>query len=105
MAFHGDGDTFAAFSGLVPVCFILNRTCMTDKKTNEFRIRACSKRELAALYFPETVDPNVAVANLRYLFHRNPELRKALAEAHYHPRDRMLTPLQVRAIVEFLGEP
>ena len=67
--------------------------------------RMPSKRELAALYFPETVDPNVAVANLRYLFHRNPELWKALAEAHYHPRDRMLTPLQVRAIVEFLGEP
>lgn len=58
MAFRGDGDTFAAFSGLVPVCYYCN-----------------------------------------------PELRKVLAEAHYHPRDRMLTPLQVRAVVEFLGEP
>lgn len=78
---------------------------MTKKNETGFRIRAYSKRELAALYFPETVDPNVAVGNLRYLFHRNHELEKTLAEAHYHPRDRIFTPLQVKAIVEFLGEP
>lgn len=83
----------------------LKPAVMTEKEETVFRVRAYSKWELAALYFPETVDPRVAVTNLRNLIRRNPELREELSAAHYRPRDRMFTPLQVRGIVEYLGEP
>ncbi len=36
-----------------------------------FRIRPYSKKELAKLYFPETVNADSAVANLRNLMKRN----------------------------------
>ena len=70
-----------------------------------FRIRPYSKRELAGLYFPFTKNADTAVKNLNNLMHRNPDLRNELAEASYHSRCRMLTPLQVRIIVRYLGEP
>ena len=70
-----------------------------------FRIRPYSKRELAMLYFPCTKNGETAVKNLHNLMHRNPDLMNELAEARYQPRCRMLTPLQVRIIVRYLGEP
>ncbi len=70
-----------------------------------FRIRPYSKRELAMLYFPSTKNRNSAVKNLHNLMHRNPDLMKELAEARYQPRCRILTPLQIRIIVRYLGEP
>lgn len=70
-----------------------------------FRIRPYSKRELAMLYFPYTKNGESAVKNLHNLMHRNPDLMKELAETRYHSRCRMLTPLQVRIIVRYLGEP
>lgn len=70
-----------------------------------FRIRPYSKRELAILYFPCTKNVESAVKNLHNLMRRNPDLMNELAEARYHPRCRMLTPLQVRIIVRYLGEP
>lgn len=70
-----------------------------------FRIRPYSKRELAMLYFPCTKNGETAVKNLHNLMHRNPDLMKELAEARYQPRCRIVTPLQVRIIVRYLGEP
>ena len=39
-----------------------------------FRIRPYSKRELARLYFPDTVNEESAIANLRNLMKHNPHL-------------------------------
>ena len=61
-----------------------------------FRIRPYSKRELARLYFPETVHADSAVANLRNQIRRIPNLVRDLAE---------FTPKQVGILVRYLGEP
>lgn len=70
-----------------------------------FRIRPYSKRELARLYFPDTLLDESAVANLRNLIKRNPELLEELKKAHYNPHNKILTPRQVSIIADFLGEP
>lgn len=70
-----------------------------------FKIRPYTKRELAKLYFPDTVNEETAVANLRNLMRRNPELLDELEEAHYRTRDKVFTPRQVGILVRFLGEP
>lgn len=70
-----------------------------------FRIRPYSKRALAKLYFPSTKNEVTAVANLRNLMLRNPDLTAELADAHYKPYDKVFTPRQVGIIVRYLGEP
>lgn len=70
-----------------------------------FRIRPYSKRELAKLYFPETANAESAVANLRNLMNRNPELKDELTEVRYKAHDKVFTPKQVSIIVRYLGEP
>ncbi len=76
-----------------------------EMNETSFRIRPYSKRELAELYFPETGNARSAVANLRNLLHRNPELIRELGEASYKSRDKMFTPKQVSILVRYLGEP
>ena len=70
-----------------------------------FRIDPYPKRELARLYFPFTENADTAVANLRKLMKRNPELMSELAAARYKPHAKVLTPRQVKIIVHYLGEP
>ena len=70
-----------------------------------FRIGPYPKRELARLYFPFTENADTAVANLRNLMTRNPELMSDLAAARYKPHAKVFTPRQVRIIVRYLGEP
>ena len=70
-----------------------------------FRIRPYSKRELARLYFPETVHADSAVANLHNQIRRIPALVRELAEANYRTRDKVFTPKQVSILVRYLGEP
>ena len=70
-----------------------------------FRIRPYSKRELARLYFPDTVNDESAVANLRNLIRRVNGLGEELKEAGYKPRDKIFTPKQVGILVHYLGEP
>lgn len=60
--------------------------------------------ELAQLYFPRST-PRSAVTQLHRWIMLNPDLRSRLAELHFRPRQRALTPLQHEAVVEFLGEP
>lgn len=74
-------------------------------KEMTFRIRPYSKRELAQLYFPDTVNGETAVANLRNLMRRNPDLLHELANARYKAHDKIFTPKQVGIIVGYLGEP
>lgn len=73
--------------------------------TSTFKMRPYSKKELAALYFPDTAQSATAVANLRNLMRRNPALLDELTEALYKPRDKIFTPRQVRIIIRYLGEP
>lgn len=70
-----------------------------------FKIRPYTKRELACLYFPFTENEETAVANLRNLMKRNPELANELESALYRTHSKVFTPLQVRIIVRYLGEP
>ena len=70
-----------------------------------FRIRPYSKRELARLYFPDTVNDESAVANLRNLIRRVIGLGEELKEAGYKPYDKIFTPKQVGILVRYLGEP
>ena len=70
-----------------------------------FRIRPYSKRELARLYFPETVHADSAVANLRNQIRRIPDLVRELAEANYRTHEKVFKPKQVGILVRYLGEP
>lgn len=70
-----------------------------------FRIRPYSKRELARLYFPDTVNDESAVANLRNLIRRVNGLGEELKEAGYKPYDKIFTPKHVGILVRYLGEP
>ncbi len=70
-----------------------------------FRIRPYSQKELVKLYFPDTRNEDSAVANLRNLMKRNPDLLEELAAACYKPHDKVFTPRQVSIIVRYLGEP
>jgi hypothetical protein len=66
--------------------------------------RIYAKQELALLYFPDR-DPHTAVINLNHMIHRCPPLEKALKATHIGRFSKLLTPKQVRLIVEYLGEP
>jgi len=70
-----------------------------------FRIRPYSKRELAKLYFPDTVNEESAIANLRNLMKHNPNLLAELKEANYKTHNKTFTPKQTGIIVHYLGEP
>lgn len=60
--------------------------------------------DLALLYFPRSTVRS-ASEQLRRWISLNPDLQRRLAELHYQPRQRALTPLQREAIERFLGEP
>ncbi|WP_455626528.1 DUF4248 domain-containing protein [Parabacteroides sp.] len=70
-----------------------------------FKIRPYSKRELAKLYFPDTVNEESATANLRNLMKYNPDLLTELKGANYKTHNKIFTPKQVGIIVHYLGEP
>ena len=70
-----------------------------------FRIRPYSKRELAKLYFPDTINEESAIANLRNLMKHNPDLLAELKETYYKTHNRTFTPRQIGIIVQYIGEP
>ncbi len=69
-----------------------------------FAIKAYSKRELAILYFP-LISPEAATRQLQLWIERCSELNNELKNCNYIHRQRILTPKQVRLIVEYFGEP
>ncbi|MBP3227929.1 MAG: DUF4248 domain-containing protein [Bacteroidaceae bacterium] len=69
-----------------------------------FTIRTYTKKELALMYFPESL-PRTAVQHLMSWIHRCRTLERSLLESGYTPTSKGFTPRQVRAIVEALGEP
>lgn len=72
--------------------------------TNEFPIRAYTKKELALLYFPDST-PGTAVKHLMVTIRRNDMLWDELQAMGYYNRRKTFTPREVRAIVDWLGAP
>ena len=72
--------------------------------SNDFAIRAYTKKELALLYFPYST-PRTAVNHLMSWIHRCDWLWQQLLAMGYNIHSKAFTPRQVKAIVEELGEP
>ncbi len=69
-----------------------------------FEIRSYGVAELAVLYQPQ-VQPNAAVRTLQRWIDRYPGLRQQLMDAGWHSKTKIITPAQVKLIVEALGAP
>lgn len=69
-----------------------------------FKIQFYTKKELGLMYFPES-SPRAASAHLVMWLKRNRQLMEMLLLLGYRPTDKCFTPLQVKAIVDCLGEP
>lgn len=72
---------------------------------NEERFSPYSKRELAMMYFPNNLNEQSAVTNLRRMMYRIPELMDELRKAYYNPRGRSFTSRQVGILFHYLGQP
>lgn len=73
--------------------------------TEEFRIRAYSKQELAQRYFPDVKLPHTAVNRMMSLINAYEDLVWELEKVGYQKTCKYLTPRQVAIIVDYLGEP
>ena len=71
----------------------------TRKTTNSICLT-----DLALRYFPRSTKRS-ASEQLRRWMRLNPDLQRRLAELHFQPRQRVLTPLQHEAVLRYLGEP
>ena len=69
-----------------------------------FKIRSYGYGELALLYFPNSTKSSASTQLGRWV-RQNEKLRNQLDECGYKPRKKILTPNQVRIIVEAFGEP
>ena len=69
-----------------------------------FIIRAYGRTELAQCYFPH-LNSQVAYRKLQHWIDYYPHLRERLNATTTHPRSRVYMPVQVRMIVEAIGEP
>ena len=70
----------------------------------EFIIRTYTKKELALMYFPESY-PRTAVNHLMAWIRRCDPLWEKLLKMGYCKTSKAFSPKQVKAIVEYLGEP
>ena len=71
---------------------------------NEFKIRAYGRMELAQLYSPELTDI-AAYRKMKKWISLCPGLLQRLYDLGYESKRRSFTPLEVRVIVDALGEP
>lgn len=71
---------------------------------NEFKIRAYGRMELAQLYSPALTDI-AAYRKMKKWITVCPGLLQRLYDLGYDPQRRSFTPLEVRVIVDALGEP
>lgn len=69
-----------------------------------FTIRAYGYGELALLYFPNSTKKSASTQLGRWV-RQNQTLKTKIQELGFTPGKKLLTPNQVRAIVEVLGEP
>ena len=70
----------------------------------EFVIRSYSYCELAMLYFPNSTKKS-ASAQLGRWIRGNEKLKKQWIEMGFKPRKKILTPSQVKSVVEIFGAP
>lgn len=70
----------------------------------EFVIRSYGYGELAQQYFPN-INKKSATDQFRKWINSSNTLKNKLAELGYKPRQRILTPKQVKYIIEEFGEP
>ena len=71
---------------------------------DEFEVRSYGWQESAVLYGPDLM-PASAGKRLSKWVGVNPELKAELQGNGWRKGKKMLTPLQVRTIVQYLGEP
>ena len=71
---------------------------------DDFKIRMYTKKELALMYFPESY-PRTAVNHLMVWIRRCDPLWNELLDMGYRKTSKAFSPKQVKAIVEYLGEP
>ena len=69
-----------------------------------FVIRAYGRTELAQCYFPN-LSPQSAYRKLESWIDYHPTLRDRLRSTSTNPHSRVYMPVQVRMIVEAIGEP
>ena len=69
-----------------------------------FEIRAYGRTELAQCYFP-SLTPQSAYRKLESWIDYHPTLRDRLRATSTNPHSRVYMPVQVRLIVEAIGEP
>ena len=79
---------------------------MNTMEAESFPIRAYGRTELAQCYFP-TLNPQAAYRKLQSWIDYSPNLRARarLNAVNGNPRSRIYMPVQVRMIVEAIGEP
>lgn len=70
----------------------------------EFIIRQYTKKQLALMYFPES-NPRTAVNHLMSWIRLCTPLGAELQAMGYQKMSKSFTPRQVKAIIEYLGEP
>jgi hypothetical protein len=70
----------------------------------QFKIRSYAYCELALLYFPNSTKKSASTQLGRWV-RQNENLKIRLLELDYKPRKKILTPSEVRMIVEVFGEP
>ena len=70
----------------------------------EFVIRSYSYCELAMLYFPNSTKKS-ASAQLGRWIRGNEKLTCQLIELGFKPRKKLLTPSQVKMVIEVFGDP
>ncbi len=83
--------------------YILNDTSF-DFESETLSQGAISKRLLARSYLPEK-SARLALRTLNKWINHHRVLSGKLAETGYTTHQRLLTPQQVRLIVQYLGEP
>jgi hypothetical protein len=70
----------------------------------QFKIRSYGYGELALLYFPNSTKRSASTQLGRWV-RQNDKLKKQLNELGFRPKKKILTPSQVKLIVELFGEP
>lgn len=70
----------------------------------EFVIRSYGYCELAMLYFPNSTKKSASVQLGRWI-RGNEKLKSQLTEMGFKPKKKLLTPNQVKLIIEVFGEP
>jgi hypothetical protein len=69
-----------------------------------FKVRAYGYGELAQLYFPQITKQSATVQFRRWIC-KNIELQNQLTSVGFIPGQKILTPKQVKIVVDILGEP